>query len=103
LVTQKVRLTPRARDDLKSIGRYTEGRFGRPQRNRYIDALYARFEWLADNPGLGRRRADVAQDVLCFPEGAHIVFYRSRSGGIDVIAILHQAMDVEAAFASLRS
>ena len=31
--TRKVRVTPRAREDLKNIGRYTERTWGKAQRN----------------------------------------------------------------------
>ena len=44
------RITPRAQDDLKNIGRYTERQWGKRQRNTYLKALEKRFNWLAENP-----------------------------------------------------
>jgi len=88
------RLTPRALEDLRFIGRYTLNRWGREQRNRYLEALDARFFWLAANPGLGRLRPDIAPYYRCFAQGQHLIFYLERVGGIDIIGIPHQAMDI---------
>jgi toxin ParE1/3/4 len=88
-----IRLTPRAVEDLKSIGRYTQGRWGREQRNRYLEALDARFAWLAANPGLGRHRDDVRPGYRCFAQGQHLIFYVECVDGIAIIGIPHQAMD----------
>jgi toxin ParE1/3/4 len=77
-----------------SIGRYTEDRWGREQRNRYLEAIDSRFAWLAANPTLGRLRPDIAPGYRCFPQGQHLIFYLMREGGIDIIGIPHQSMDV---------
>ncbi|MFC4255930.1 type II toxin-antitoxin system RelE/ParE family toxin [Altererythrobacter xixiisoli] len=89
-----IRVTPRATADLRNIGRYTLQRWGRDQRNSYLRALDARFSLLAKQPELGRRRDDVAPDYCSYRYEAHIIFYLIRDGGIDVIGVLHQAMDV---------
>lgn len=39
----KFRITPRARDDLKDIGRYTEWQWGKNQRNTYLREFEKRF------------------------------------------------------------
>ncbi|MBS4049959.1 MAG: type II toxin-antitoxin system RelE/ParE family toxin [Methylomonas sp.] len=58
------RITPRALSDLKSIGRYTTEKWGKPQRNRYLADLDKRFNWLAKHPHLGKHRADIAEGSL---------------------------------------
>jgi toxin ParE1/3/4 len=95
-----VRLTPRALNDLRNIGRYTERQWGRTQRDTYLRALDARFSWLAAQPRRGRHRADIAEGYYCFTEGAHLIFYLIRDGGIDIIGIPHQAMDIPGHLAS---
>ncbi|MES2442305.1 MAG: type II toxin-antitoxin system RelE/ParE family toxin [Pseudomonadota bacterium] len=52
------------------------------------------FAWLAANPALGRPRDDIAPGSRCFAHEAPLVFYLVRTGGIDVIGIPHQAMDI---------
>lgn len=90
----RFRVTPRARDDLKSIGRYTEQQWGSAQRNIYLKALERRFQWLAENPGLGRHRMEVAESYYSFPHGEHVIFYLIGGSGIDIIGVPHKEMDI---------
>ena len=92
--TRKVRITPRARDDLKNIGRYTERTWGKAQRNSYLKNIEARFQWLAGNPLLGKHRTDICEGYYSFPEGQHVVFYLTGSSAIDIIGIPHKEMDI---------
>ncbi|MEY4589031.1 MAG: hypothetical protein RL497_1107 [Pseudomonadota bacterium] len=77
------RVTPRARDDLNNIGRYTLQQWGRNPRNLYLKQLETRFEWLSENPLLGKHRTDIAEGFYSFPQGEHVVFYLIRDEGID--------------------
>lgn len=93
-MTARFRITPRARQDLIDIGRYTAERWGSRQRDDYLRELDRRFSWLADNPRLGRHRPDVRTGYFSFRQGSHVIFYLIRDGGIDIIGIPHQRMDV---------
>jgi plasmid stabilization system protein ParE len=42
--TRAVRVTPRSRDDLMNIGRYTELTWAKAQRNLYLKSFEARFK-----------------------------------------------------------
>jgi toxin ParE1/3/4 len=88
------RITPRAREDLKNIGRYTERCWGKAQRNNYLKSLEKRFAWLADNPRLGKHRSDIQDGYYSFPQGEHVVFYLISQDGIDIIGIPHKEMDI---------
>lgn len=88
------RLTPRALEDLRAIGRYTLHQWGRQQRDDYLNGIDQRFAWLAQNPYLGRSRNDIAPGYYSFPQASHIIFYLIRDDGIDIIGIPHQAMDI---------
>jgi toxin ParE1/3/4 len=93
-MTSTYRVTPRAREDLKKIGRYTPKTWGREQCDSYLRAMEARFAWLTQHPNLGKNRTDVQDGYYRYPQGAHVVFYLRREGGIDIIGIPHQRMDV---------
>ncbi|WP_252177141.1 type II toxin-antitoxin system RelE/ParE family toxin [Endozoicomonas sp. 4G] len=93
-INRKVRVTPRARDDLRNIGRYTLRTWGKTQRNHYLKSIEARFHWLAENPQLGKYRADISEGYFSFPEGQHVIFYMIGSNFIDIIGVLHKEMDV---------
>jgi len=88
------RVTPRAFEDLKTIGRYTLRQWGRQQRNAYLRGLDARFAWLAEHPLLGRARDELTPGYRSFRHEAHVIFYQIRADGIDIIGVPHQAMDI---------
>lgn len=92
------RITQRAAQDLKNIGRYTLKTWGREQRNKYLFALEKRFEWLAENPGRGRHRPEIKTGYFSYLQGSHVIFYLKREGGIDILGIPHQHMDIEQFF-----
>ena len=88
------RITPRALEDLRNIGRYSLQYWGRAQRDKYLGEIDRRFAWLAENPRAGRRRDDVAAGYLSFPQGSHVIFYLIGETGIDIIGIPHKQMDI---------
>lgn len=47
-------LTLKARNDLKEIAIYTQGRWGKEQRNIYIKQFDDAFWLLAENPNIGK-------------------------------------------------
>ena len=87
-------ITPRARDDLKNIGRYTERQWGRSQRNSYLEDFEKRFRWLAENPRLGKHRVDIAEGYYSYPQGQHVIFHLISPGCIEIIGIPHKEMDI---------
>lgn len=92
------RITSRARDDLKHIGRYTVKVWGKKQRDIYLRDLDKCFAWLAENPRLGKHRPEVEEGYYSFPQGSHLIFYILRDRGIDIIGIPHRNMDISAYF-----
>lgn len=92
------RITPKAINDLKNIGRYTMEKWGKTQRNRYLEDIDKRFHWLAEHPHLGKHRPDIAEGYYCFPQGSHLIFYMVNPFGVDIIGIPHQSMDFSAYF-----
>ena len=79
--------------DLRAIADYTLERWGRDQTLVTIDALQGRLTELAHQPLLGRRRDELAQDLLSFPFESHVVFYIGTDFGISVVRILHKRQD----------
>jgi len=83
-----------ARSDLEEIWLFTFEEWGLEQADKYLNSLLSRCEWLASNPYAGKDREDIKNGYYCFPEGMHLVFYTMTQGGIDIIGIPHQNMDV---------
>ena len=92
------RITPRARDDLKNIGRYTLKTWGKKQCDIYLRNLDRWFQWLAQNPNSGKHRPNIQEDYYCFPQGLHLVFYILCDNGIDIIGIPHRHIDIQGYF-----
>ncbi|MBB5518645.1 type II toxin-antitoxin system RelE/ParE family toxin [Amphiplicatus metriothermophilus] len=82
-----------ARADLDSVLSYTLEGWGARQAKTYLDALETRLQALAKTPSMGRARPDLAEGVLSFPSGSHVIYYKQIRGGIAVVRILHGRRD----------
>lgn len=93
------RVTRKAHADLTSIGRYTEQKWGKVQRNIYLEQFDNCFIELSDNPKLGVSCDFIAKSYRKFPLNSHLIFYRQGSDGIvEIIRVLHKSMDIESKF-----
>ena len=89
-------VTRKARDDLIAIGRFTQARWGKHQRNLYLKQLDDAFKLLAEKPGAGRDCSEIRPGYRKFPVGSHVVFYKpEEEGHVVVVRVLHESMDVE--------
>ncbi len=92
-------LTRKAREDMLSIGRYTEEKWGKEQRNRYLSMLDKAFFTLTENPSLGRSCDAVKQGYRAYSIGKHVIFYqREAPETVKIVRILHESMNVEKHF-----
>jgi toxin ParE1/3/4 len=82
-------LTELAKQDLRSIGRYTQATWGRAQRNTYLARIDESFHLLAVEPQLGKSGEDLRGGYRKYPVGRHLIFYRQSLDGVEVIRILH--------------
>jgi toxin ParE1/3/4 len=79
-----------AEADLLSISAYTLRTWREAQTIRYIDALEACCQRLADNPAAGRFCDHVRPGLRRMEQGKHVVFFRRERDGILVSRILHE-------------
>lgn len=93
-------LTVKAKEDLKSIARYTQDAWGREQRNRYLADLDRGFQALAADPLKGRDCGDIRPGYRKYKVGQHLVFYRGIAGGIEIVRVLHGRMDIRGRMAA---
>lgn len=89
-------LSPEAVHDLGEIYDFTAARWGDEQAATYLRRLDSACRDLAANPGKGRRRADVPAPYLVFSVGSHLIIYRIVESRVEVLNILHPAMDLAA-------
>lgn len=88
------RLSPLAEADLEDIWRYTLENWSANQADRYIGELIEAFEDLAAGRRSGRSAQDIRDGYFKQLVGSHMIYFRRRDEGIDVIRILHGRMDV---------
>ena len=53
-----------------------------------------RFASLARTPGMGRRRTDLRLDLRSLAVGNHVIFYRELEPSIEIVRVLHGAMNL---------
>jgi toxin ParE1/3/4 len=88
-------LSPRAQADIDEIWDYTAERWDVEQAERYSRELQLAIETVASDPQRGRRCDQIRPGYRKYPAGAHVIFFRIVSNGIDVVRVLHQRMDFE--------
>ncbi|MCX7045710.1 MAG: type II toxin-antitoxin system RelE/ParE family toxin [Candidatus Sumerlaeota bacterium] len=90
-------LTPAAIRDVENIHDYIAA--DKPQAAiRFIRTLEEKCELLAESPGLGKRRDELARGLRSHAVGNYVIFYRPSKSGIEVIRILHGGRDIPSIF-----
>lgn len=88
-------LSKKARNDLKEIAKYTYKTWGETQCDRYIFAIDEVLGGLASGVLRGHI-CDFREGYKKYYVGKHVVFFRQLSEQtIQIVRILHQAMDDE--------
>ena len=62
--------------------------------DRWLDTIEAKLSLIADNPLLGAARPDIAPELRYHAVGNYLLLYRSVSGGIEVVRVVHGARDL---------
>lgn len=85
------RYSPSSKQDLRSIADYYRDK-NRDYAERTIKAIRDQCRRLARQPGMGRSRDDLAIGLRSFSVGSYIIFFQKSENGIDVVRVLHSAM-----------
>jgi len=94
------RKSPEADTDLLRIWRYIAEN-DRATATQFIDRLHGTMAMLAEMPGIGRPRDDLAPNVRTFPLGSYLIIYREATGGIEVVRVLSARQDYRRIFTDL--
>jgi plasmid stabilization system protein ParE len=91
-------LTPQARADLVDIWNYI-AEDSLEIADQVLDRLYAAFVRLAQTPGTGHHREDLADTRHRFWTAySYVIAYRDQTRPLEIIAIVHGARQLEAFF-----
>jgi len=81
--------------DIFEIGCYIVDHSDLDTASKFVDKLYARFEAIAETPGLGRPRNELAADVRSLAVGFYVVFYAQIDGTVTILRVIHGARDLD--------
>lgn len=94
---KRYRLTPEAEKDLDEITDFIAA--DDPiAANRLIDSIEAKCQALAEMPGVGRGREELAPNLRSSHVGKYVIFYRPEDEGIEVIRVIHGHRDIPKLF-----
>jgi len=91
-------ITKKAISDLSEIWNYTFDRWSENQADKYYQIITDSFQEIADNPDIGGRYEEIADELCGLRVGRHIVFYRKiqfERKEIEITRILHERMDLK--------
>ncbi|MEQ9491492.1 MAG: type II toxin-antitoxin system RelE/ParE family toxin [Alphaproteobacteria bacterium] len=90
----RYRVSKKAQDDIRNIGRYTQQKWGKAQRRKYLSGMNAQLQFLADNPNLAVERDEFVPPVRLFRYQSHLIVFLADESGILIVRVLHENMDV---------
>lgn len=86
-------LSNQAKRDLASIWGYTYKTWSEHQADKYIDTLFSYFKLLLEQPQIGKSLHSSKHYLSQFLAESHLVFYRTRIDGIEIVRVLHKSTD----------
>lgn len=89
----KLDFTKAAIEDLQSIRDYTLETWGPKQEKIYLESMWTRFEEILADPERWRRREDLFPGCQIAAQGKHVILFKMKGNIIQVVRILHGAMD----------
>lgn len=66
--------------------------------DRVLTDIETCFQTLADNPLIGRLRPDIASELRYFMAGKYLILYRTVSGSVQIVRVIHGARDLSNLF-----
>jgi toxin ParE1/3/4 len=89
----RIRRRDEASEQLEDIWLYIAGENERAA-DRLLDRIEAALFDLAERPGMGRARPELAADLRSFVVGTYVLFYRETADGILLVAVMHGSRDI---------
>lgn len=89
----KLELTEAALEDLRSIRAYTLETWGPRQEQIYLESLWEKFRQILQHPDRFRQRPDLFPECQLAAEGRHVILFRIQEDVLQVVRVLHSAMD----------
>jgi len=90
------RLSAEAKSDLRTIFIYSLKEYGEVRSDKYLEALYAIFETISQNPEIGLSPDfQTRNDVRKFPSLKHVIYYVITPKEIEIRRIFHGSREID--------
>lgn len=94
----KLEITPAALEDLRSIRKYTQDKWGLNQEEAYLNGMWEKFESIQLNSAKFRFRHDLFPQCQIASQGKHIILFRTHKKVLQIVRVLHATMDLKRHF-----
>lgn len=88
-------LSRKTQEDIDEIYEFGSNEFGKNKSLDYLIELRAHFQFLLDNPIIGKHRSEIKEGLYSFPYASHIIFYRVFNTHIRIVRVLHGSRDLK--------
>ena len=93
---REIIFSKKAVEDFTGIWNYTFDTWSERQADKYYELLIDFCRRLADNPNLGKVYPEIADNIMDYKAGQHIIFYQDTSDKeIVILRVLHARMDLK--------
>jgi len=89
----RLEITQAALEDLRSVRDYTLETWGSAQEQAYLERIWKRFGEIMADPRLFRFRSDLFKHCQLAAEGKHVILFRVDEDALQIVRVLHSAMD----------
>lgn len=89
---------PKARFDLLAMFNYIADNAGEGRAEQYLRRVNDALSYLAQHPLMGRARPEVEEGIRSFPFEAYVIFYLPLEDGVELVRVIHSALDLERAW-----
>jgi toxin ParE1/3/4 len=72
--------------------------WGPKQEKAYLDRMWNRFREIQSRPGTFRARPDLFPGCQIATEGKHVILFRIQGKSLQIVRVLHTAMDYKRQF-----
>jgi toxin ParE1/3/4 len=95
---RRIERRPQARFDLLAMYNYIADNGGEVRAERYLRRLDGAIHDLARHPLMGRARPELGEAIRSFPFEDYVIFYLPLADGMDLVRVIHAALDLERAW-----
>ena len=91
----KIKLSPKAQNDVNDIWNYTAKKWGVRQAEVYVLQLESCIQTLTTNHNCSQDASYVRHGYRKIISGSHVIFYQQTETSITIVRILEQRMDID--------